>query len=317
MSERSTIALVTDEPGSWHSREMRRAFARLGFAVRSLDLRRCRFDLKATRSGLVLPGFSGELPRAVFVRGVPAGTLEQVVLRLDVLHAMRELGIPVYNDARAIERSVDKAMTSFLLHLHQVPTPPTWATEDSASARRIVIRSVAQGGTLVAKPLFGSQGYGVRRIDTVPPAGDQSLMDCGVAYLQDWVPPQAEGFGDWRVLVAGNQALAAMRRASDHWVTNIAQGAKAQALAADDPDYPQLCQLAVRAAMALGMDYAGVDLMRAADGGFTVIEVNGVPAWRGLQRVVPFNIAERLAQDVVERRLGIGLGLDDRSGNAA
>ncbi len=63
-----------------------------------------------------------------------------MTLRLGVLHALREFGVPVYNDARAIERSVDKSMTSLLLHRHGVPTPATWATESAALAQRVLMR---------------------------------------------------------------------------------------------------------------------------------------------------------------------------------
>ena len=51
------------------------------------------------------------------------GTFEAVTMRLGVLHALRELGVPVWNDARAIERCVDKSMTSFLLTRAGIPTP--------------------------------------------------------------------------------------------------------------------------------------------------------------------------------------------------
>jgi tetrahydromethanopterin:alpha-L-glutamate ligase len=295
-----TIALITDEPNAWHSRELKRAFARLGQACRTVDLRRCRFELGAPGSGLVLPGFGQGLPDAAFVRGVPGGSLEQVVLRLDFLHALRELGVPVYNDARAIERSVDKAMTSFLLHRAGVPTPPTWATEDAAAAKRAVIRSLARGGELVAKPLFGSQGNGLRRLDEVPAAAP---MQGGVAYLQRWVPPSGEGYRDWRVLVIGDRAVAAMRRESEFWITNVAQGAQP---CPEDPTRPEnadLARWAVEAARALGMDYAGIDLMRDGEGQTWVIEVNGIPAWRGLQRVTTDCIADLLAADLLGRRM--------------
>jgi RimK family alpha-L-glutamate ligase len=295
-----SIAIITDEPQAWHTRELKRAFARRGYASRIVDLRQCRIDLVASCWGIVIPGFARELPEAAFVRGVPGGTLEQVVLRLDILHALRELGVPVYNDARAIEKSVDKAMTSFLLHRAGVPTPPTWAAEEESSVRRIVIKSLADGHNLVAKPLFGSQGKGLRRISEVP---DAAPLEAGVAYLQTWLPPNGDRYLDWRVLVIGDRAVAAMRRESQHWVTNIAQGAKPRVEDIDASENADLADWAVRAAHALGMDYAGVDLMRNANGNPFVIEVNGVPAWRGLQRVTTTNIADALATDLIERKM--------------
>ncbi len=298
------IALFTDEPSAWHTRELRRAFLQRGCASRIVDLRQCRIDLDSP-SGLVLPGFAKALPKAAFVRGVPGGTLEQVVLRLDVLHGLRELGVPVYNDARAIEKSVDKAMTSFLLHRAGVPTPPTWAVEDRAQVGRILMKQLAKGQRLVVKPLFGSQGKGLRRIDEMPA---EPPIDAGVAYLQRWLPPQGEVFQDWRVLVAGNRAVAAMRRESRHWVTNIAQGAKPRPVDLDDDANADLARSAVLAARALGMDYAGVDLMRDAEGRPWVIEVNGVPAWRGLQRVSTINIADVLVADLFERKMNQAAG---------
>ncbi len=294
-----SIALITDEPHAWHTRELRQAFLRHGYSIRIVDLRLCRIDLEAPW-GLVLPGFGRELPAAAFVRGVPGGTLEQVVLRLDVLHGLRELGVPVYNDARAIEKSVDKAMTSFLLHRAGVPTPPTWATEDSATARRILIKTLSEGASLVAKPLFGSQGKGLQHLEEIPA---EAPMDAGVAYLQRWLPPGGSRYLDWRVLVIGNRAVAAMRRESRHWITNLAQGAKPRPVDIDDAENADLAYWAVLAARALGMDYAGVDVMRDAEGRPFVIEVNGVPAWRGLQRVTQASIADALVSDLVGRRM--------------
>jgi len=296
------VAIFTDEPHAWHTRELKRALRRRGRVGRIVDLRQCRIDTTASASGLVIPGFPDALPSAAFVRGVPGGSLEQVVLRLDILHALRELGVPVYNDARAIERSVDKAMTSFLLHQHGVTTPPTWATEEQAVANRLLIKALASGDSLVAKPLFGSQGKGLQRLATMPA---DAPMANGVAYLQRWLPPVGKGYRDWRVLVIGGRAVAAMRRESAHWVTNIAQGARPQPEDLDHPDNLELGQAASRAAAALGMDYAGVDLMRDGDGRVFVIEVNGVPAWRGLQRVTEPCIADLLIADLLDRKLAL------------
>ena len=293
------VAIVTDGPG-WHGAQLRRAFRARGIDTRYVSLKRCTVDLARGVRGIVMPGFERRLPDGVFVRGVPGGSLEQVVMRLDFLHALRDLGVAVYNDARAIEKSVDKAMTSLLLARAGVPTPPTWVTESPARARGIVLRETAAGRAVVVKPLFGSQGKGLALLRAGMDIPDAAAVQ-GVWYLQRYVEPLAgEGrWRDWRVLVVGATVAAAMVRHGRTWINNVAQGARCEAAAPD----ATLHDLAVAAARAVGMDYAGVDIMCDPRDGYTVIEVNSIPAWRGLQGVTDGNIAEGLVNDFVSRRL--------------
>jgi len=297
------VAIMADETG-WHTRQLQSALRERGAVGRCVDLADCRIDTAASWHGLVIPGFGQELPDAALVRGIAGGSFEQVTKRLGVLHALRELGVPVYNDARAIERSVDKSMTSLLLHAAGIPTPATWATESAAQAQRIAMREGAAGHALVLKPLFGSQGKGLQLVGhiggvhhPVPPLGKAFGA---LAYLQRFIPPTTNPGFDWRVLVVGGRAITAMRRISRHWVHNVAQGAVCQAEALT----PELAQWAERAAAALDMDYAGVDLMPAPGAQpIQVIEVNGVAAWHGLQKVTGFNIAQAIVDDLLQRRL--------------
>jgi len=304
------IAIVTDETG-WHTATLKQALRKRGCEGRCVDLAECRIDTTWAWHGLVIPGYGRALPDAVIVRGLASGSFEQVTLRLGILHALRELGVPVYNDARAIERSVDKGMTSFLLHLAGIPTPATWVSESVPHAQRAVMRESAAGRALVLKPLFGSQGKGLQRIGMVEagraPAPLPALAAYRhVAYLQRFVPsaaaPGKPGF-DWRVLVVGGRAVAAMRRVSQGWIHNVAQGARCEH--ADIT--PALAALAVRATEALGLDYAGVDLVPVGEGDDTdqamVIEVNGVAAWHGLQSVTAVDIAGLLVDDLLKRKL--------------
>jgi len=293
------VAIVTERAG-WHGAQLRRAFRARGIETRCVSLERCAIDLARGVLGIVMPGFERRLPDGVFVRGVPGGSLEQVVLRLDFLHALRELGVAVYNDARAIEKSVDKAMTSLLLARAGVPTPPTWVTESPARARGIVLRETSAGRAVVVKPLFGSQGKGLLRLQAGMDIPDAAAVQ-GVWYLQRYVEPAAgEGrWCDWRVLVVGAAVAAAMVRHGRTWINNVARGARCEAAAPD----ATLHALAVAAARAVGMDYAGVDIMLGPGGGYQVIEVNSIPAWRGLQSVTESNIAEGLVNDFVSRRL--------------
>jgi RimK family alpha-L-glutamate ligase len=299
------VAIMCDETG-WHTSRLKKAFRARGVDARTVDLADCRIDTGWAAHGLAIPGFGHALPDAVFVRGIAGGSFEQVTLRLGILHALRECGVPVYNDARAIERSVDKSMTSFLLNLRGVPTPPTWAGESAAFAQRVLMREAAAGRKLVLKPLFGSQGKGLRRLGARRRDGSLAplppLRSCGqVAYLQRYVDVGRPGF-DWRVLVIGGRAVAAMRRVGGKgWIHNFAQGATCEATVLDSA----LADIAVRAARALDLDYAGVDLIPDAstDGPPLVLEVNGVAAWRGLQSVTELDIAAALVDDLLDRKL--------------
>ena len=297
------VAIMTDEVG-WHTRQLQAALRARGALGRCVDLADCHIATSHAWHGLAIPGFGRELPDAALVRGIAGGSFEQVTKRLGVLHALHELGVPVYNDARAIERSVDKSMTSLLLHAAGIPTPPTWATESAAEARRIAVREGAAGHALVMKPLFGSQGKGLRLVGNVAgvhhPIPELDDKEHGsLAYLQRFVPAATMPGYDWRVLVVGGRAVTAMRRVSDHWVHNVAQGARCEPAELTTT----LATLAERSASALRMDYAGVDLIPGADGSVQVLEVNGVAAWRGLQRVTGFNIARAIVDDLLDRKL--------------
>ncbi|MGA7489013.1 MAG: RimK family alpha-L-glutamate ligase [Xanthobacteraceae bacterium] len=287
------VALVV-EGIDWHTRMLTQAFAGLGARTRAIDLRACAIETQRL-SGLTLDGLGDRLPDAVFVRTMSGGTLQAVTLRLGILHALRENGVLVWNDARAIERCVDKSMTSFLLARAGIPTPATWAMESRESARQIVQREIAHG-PLVLKPLFGSQGRGLKliRADDDLPEGD---VVAGVYYLQRYVGVEGNSgrFRDFRVLVSRGRVVAAMARQATSWITNVKQGGRPLTVVAGN----DLKELAVRATAAVGASFAGVDILYGADGRPTVLEVNSMPAWSGLQKVARESVAVALAGDLL------------------
>ena len=150
---------------------------------------------------------------------------------------------------------------------------------------------------LVMKPLFGSQGQGVRKLlsNEVLPVPMQQFVD-GVYYLQQLIET-ADVSHDYRVLVVGNKIVAAMKRTGASWVSNVAAGGRCEAVRPSDA----MVQLALQAAKAVGIDYCGVDIIQAATGEYYVLEVNSIPAWRGLQGVTDFNIAEVLVDDFLNK----------------
>lgn len=261
---------------------------RRGASVVVTSLPRCAFDT-ALASGIDIPGFDGQLPDAVFVRSISAGTLEQITFRLGILHALRTSGVRVWNDARAIERCVDKSMTTFLLHKAGIPTPRTRTVEGEDPA---VAYTETAGRPLIFKPLFGSQGKGLLRVDGLDDLPEPEAAD-NIYHLQDYVPPSGETFEDWRVIVTRNRVVAAMARRAGNWITNVHQGGTPIAF---EPG-PEMEALAKAAVAAVDADYAGVDFIRAPDGALLVLEVNSNPSWRGLQSVTDTDIADAVVAD--------------------
>jgi len=285
------IPIFTDDAG-WHGEQLKQAFVARGIETVFVSLKDCFIDLSGEVPEIGIPCFRA-LPKAAFVRGIASGTLQQITTRLNILHMLKLQGVSVYNDGRAIERTVDKAMTSFLLHQNGVATPQTWVCESRHQAHDIV----NQRGQLVIKPLFGSQGQGVRLVDKAqPPVPMEAFVD-GVYYLQRFI----EAPHDYRVFVVNNLVVAAMKRTGADWLHNVAQGAQCRSINIIKGDEADVLAIAQQAASVLDISYCGVDVIRDENGKVWVLEVNSIPAWQGLQSVSSTNIAEVLVGDFLSR----------------
>lgn len=289
------VVIFNDTHG-WHSEQLIRSLSQLDIDVVLTDLALCRIDLDSP-TGLFIPGFEAAPPDAAMVRGIAPGFLEQITLRMDVLHTLAELDVPVFNPASAIEYTVDKARTSLRLQRAGLTTPRTWACESLVMAQQITEREISQGKSLVMKPLFGCQGKGIIKIDNLAQL-TQSQPVGEAFYLQEYIEPETAGvWQDWRLLVVDGEVCAAMSRRSQQWITNFAQGASCfPATITDD-----MKQLAIAATAAVAADYAGVDLIRTQSGQYSVLEVNSVPAWKGLFQATGTDVAGFIAQALAQR----------------
>jgi ribosomal protein S6--L-glutamate ligase len=107
------------------------------------------------------------------------------------------------------------------------------------------------------------------------------------------------GGRDVRVFVIGGRVLGAIERRAPagEWRTNVSNGGSAKPF-----DLPSAWEgLAVRAAAAVGADYAGVDLLPSRDGDVFVLEVNGIPGWQGLQQATGLDVAGAIVDHLVAR----------------
>jgi RimK family alpha-L-glutamate ligase len=277
---------ILGSTGGWHAERLERALGARGHA--------CAFAPVTRMVGRVEGGIGVSAREValdacdvVIVRGIPRGSLEQVVFRVDALHALAAAGVRAVNGAQAIERTVDKFLASALLAAAGVPTPRTVACERADDALEAF---AALGSDVIVKPLFGSMGFGMARVEDADVAQRvfRALeIERAVYYLQETLPHDG---ADVRALVVGERVVAAIERLGMGWRTNLARGARARAIALERPR----AELCVRAAAALGADYAGVDLLRAADGRDYVLEVNGIPGWRGVEQATGVDVAAAL-----------------------
>ena len=231
---------------------------------------------------------------AILVRSMPPGSLEQVVFRMDVLGCLERAGVEVLNPPRTLEMAVDKYLATARMQQAGLPTPATWVGQAGDEAMEAFERL---GGDVVIKPLFGSEGRGIMRVDDEALAWrtTRSLAQLGaVIYMQKFVVHAGH---DIRILVIGDQTLAIKRTNDQDWRTNVSRGARAEPYEASSIEI----DLARRAAQVLQAPLAGVDILPGSDGCLYVLEVNAVPGWRGLARALRLDVAAHVLSFVESR----------------
>ena len=278
------IAVLAARTG-WHTTELERAVAERGHQAVVLPYEGLVASI-GPASGLRSRSTELDGVDAVLARIIPSGSLEQIIFRVDALHRLEDRDVRVMNSPRAIERTVDKFWTSALLEQCGVATPETVVC-DSADEATAAFRAL---GDVIVKPLFGSMGLGMVRVSDEEMAFRvfRTIEQIrGVYYLQRTID---HGGVDIRAFVVGGQVLGSIERRSTGWRTNLARGGTARSVVLSD----EWSSLAVRAAAAVGADYAGVDLVADSDGKVYVLEVNGIPGWKGLQEATNIDVAGRL-----------------------
>src|SRR4051794_27065665 len=301
---------VLASPESWYARDLARAagsdheivtlpFSQISAAVPAISVSCPLSPVSCSLTSVTTAGRNLADFDATLVRTMPPGSLEQVVFRMDCLARLEAAGVVVINPARAIEAAVDKFLTTAKLQAAGQLTPRTICCQTADEA----LTAFAElGGDVVLKPLFGSEGRGITRLndEALAERAFKMLAQLGaVLYLQEFIAHEGH---DIRLLLIGHRVLAMRRSNKLDWRTNISRGAAAEAFVADD----SLVDIARRAAAAVGAPLAGVDLLPGRDGQLYTIEVNAVPGWKGLARALNIDVARQVidfvAAEVRHRR---------------
>lgn len=220
----------------------------------------------------------------------------------DALRQLEEAGIPAVNSATALEFARDKVRSFQRLAVAGLPLPATVVLGREAPVDAAGLEVLGPPPWIVKLPR-SSQGMGVACVDSL--ASLRSVADMLRALdqrvlVQHYVR-EASGM-DIRVLVVGGEAIAAMRREAsgdDEIRSNLHRGGTAEEIGIP----PDLEAIAVKAASALGLDVAGVDLLPSKHGP-VVAEVNGSPGLAGLEDATGRDLAGLVVEYLASRLQG-------------
>jgi len=219
--------------------------------------------------------------------------LERCIQHSRALYALAVLetwGIPTVNTFEVADVCGNKLLTTMRLIRDGVPSPRTRLAFTPESALAAVEEL---GYPAVLKPLVGSWGRLISRVNDRDAA--ESILEHkdvlgtymhSIYYVQEYIPKPGR---DIRAFVVGDETIGAIYRYSDHWITNTARGGKATRCEIT----PELNDLCVRAAKAVGGGVVAIDVLEAPEG-LLVIEVNYTMEFRNSIDTTGVNIPGRV-----------------------
>ena len=295
----ANIGVVITDPDDWTANAFLTNIRKRGANAIPINLLTLSASISASDSAIFDTDLNDLVALdAIVVRDVGISfALEQISFKFDLLRQFETANIPVMNSSTAIQNAANKFFSFYLFKQAQLPIPRTVVSSDLD----VALKATKELENVVAKPIFGSQGKGIVKLESTQLDMKQKLAtilkERGMLYLQQFVPNPGR---DIRVFVVGEEALGAIYRISrtGSFISNLSQGGT-----------PLMCELteemralAVNAVKAVGADFAGVDLIEGDEGLF-VLEVNATPSGKGIKVTCGIDVTERIIGRMFERGL--------------
>ncbi|MCW8825284.1 MAG: 30S ribosomal protein S6--L-glutamate ligase [Gammaproteobacteria bacterium] len=277
------IAILSRNKRLYSTRRLVEACEQRGHEVRVIDTLRCYMNITSEKpelhyGGENLEGFDAVIPRI----GASITFYGTAVLR-----QFEMMGVFPANESVAISRSRDKLRSLQLLSRDNVGMPKTGFANSPGDIQDLI--KMVGGAPLVIKLLEGTQGIGVVLAETKKAAESviEAFMGLNANILiQEFI--KEAGGADIRCFVIGNRVVAAMQRqgAEGEFRSNLHRGGTASLIKIT----PQERATAIKAAKVMGLNVAGVDLLRS-DRGPLVMEVNSSPGLEGIEQATEKDVA--------------------------
>ncbi len=282
------IAILSRRPSLYSTRRLKEAGQQRGHEVRVVDYLRCYMDITSHKPQVLYQGeplldYDAVIPRI----GAPHTFYGTAVVR-----QFEMMGVYSANESQAISRSRDKLRSLQLLSRKGIGLPVTGFAHSTKDIAGLV--NIVGGAPLVIKLLEGTQGIGVILAETrkAAEAVIEAFRGLNANILVQEYLKEAGG-SDIRCLVVGNRVVAAMKRQAPpgEFRSNLHRGGTAEKVRLT----PEERSTATRAAKAMGLNVAGVDIIRSNHGP-VVLEVNSSPGLEGIETASKIDVAAEIVE---------------------
>ncbi len=281
------IGILSRDPRLYSTRRLVEAAEQRGHEVQVIDVLKCYMNITANQPSVhyrkQILSFDAIIPRI----GASVTSYGTAVLR-----QFEVSGVYSVNESIAISRSRDKLRAHQLLARKGVGMPITGYAH-SADATDELIEFVG-GAPLIVKLMESTHGKGIVLAETDKAAEGviNAFRGLNANFLVQEYIKESNG-SDIRCFVVGDRIVAAMQRTAKEgdFRSNLHRGGTASAVKLQSEER----SLAIKAAKVMGLDVAGVDLIRSAHGPL-VLEVNSSPGLQGIERVTGKDVANMIIE---------------------
>jgi ribosomal protein S6--L-glutamate ligase len=291
------IAVLSRKPGLYSTRRLVEAARSRGHHVEVIDFLRCFMNITSHKPQIFFKGRSLDSFDAVIPRIGASHTFYGTA----VVRQFEMMGLFTLNRSQAISRSRDKLRSLQVMAKQGIGLPVTGCAHSSRDVEGLI--ATVGGPPLVVKLLEGTQGIGVVLAENQNAA--ESVIEAfrglkANIIVQEFIR-EAKG-SDIRAFVVGDKVVAAMaRQAKDgEFRSNLHRGGNATKVKIT----PAERVTAIKAARAMGLNVAGVDILRSEHGP-VVIEVNSSPGLEGIEKSTGVDVASAIV-DFMEKRAHAG-----------
>ncbi len=286
------IAILSQDPALYSTQRLKEAGEAKGHNMRVINYLRCYMNITSHKPTVVYNG----KPLESFDAIIPRIAASKTFYGTAVVRQFEVMGVFSANESQAISRSRDKLRCLQILAKEGIGLPVTGIAHATQDIDGLI--DTVGGAPVVIKLLEGTQGIGVVLAETHQAARSviEAFRQLDANILVQEFIKEASG-EDIRCFVVGGKVIAAMKRQGieGEFRANLHRGGKAEKIKLT----PEERSTAVRAAKAMGLSVAGVDLLRSHHGA-VVIEVNSSPGLEGIELATGIDVAGRIIDFVVK-----------------